>query len=158
MLLAWIPLVAGLSGTMATESRAELRALDRRVVASSATLSPAALPIGRRAAPADVGGPPAGVGDVCQPRVSVPGYEPRLSVRGKRTEFAAHLLDRANLEPLASISHFLVTTGLRLEFTLAALHRNPTMPSSGAGWGQVQLTLRWRIDALGKPSWARASP
>lgn len=159
MLLAWIPLVAGLAGTMATESRAELRSLDQRVVASSATLSPAALPIARRAAPADVGGPPACIGDVCQPRVSVPGYEPRLSIRGKRTELAAHLLDRANLEPLASISHFLVTTGLRLDLTLAALNRNnPTMPSSGAGWGQVQLTLRWRIDALGKPSWARASP
>jgi hypothetical protein len=93
------------------------------------------------------------VGDECQPRVAVPGYEPKLSIRGKRTELAAHLLDRAHLEPLASVSHFLVATGLRFDFTPAALDRST--PRAG-GWGHVQLSLRWRVDASLKPVWSAA--
>ena len=88
------------------------------------------------------------------PRVAVPGYEPRFSTRGKRTELAAQLLDRANLEPLASISRFMVVTGIRLNLTPAALDQS-ALTGRGAGKGHVQLTLRWRIDALGKPVWAR---
>lgn len=152
MSLTWIPVVASLAGTIAAGSGAELRP-SGRVVASSAALSPAGLPLVPRAAPAEVGSAPPCIGDVCQPRVSVPGYEPRVSMRGKRTELAAHLLDRSHLEPLASVSHFLVATGLRLDFTPAALDRNPAL-RNGVGWGHVQLMLRWRIDALGKPSWA----
>jgi hypothetical protein len=84
--------------------------------------------------------------------VAVPGYEPRLSPRGKRTELAAHLLDRANLEPLASISNFLVTTGLRFDLRPAALDQSTA--TNGSGGNRFQLMLRWRIDALGKPVWA----
>lgn len=152
MLVAWIPLVAVLAGSASSASVA-LRPIDRQVVASSAAAALARPPSAESAAPADVTGPPPCVGDVCQPRVALPGYEPRVSTRGKRTELAAHLLDRANLEPLASISHFLLVTGLRLDVTLAALDRS-RLTNGSAGWGHVQLMLRWRIDPVGKPVWA----
>ncbi|HSD19026.1 MAG TPA: hypothetical protein VLC54_03250 [Anaeromyxobacter sp.] len=152
MIVAWMSLVVVLAGSASSSSHG-LRSIDRRVVASSASVALAGPPFAARAVPADASVPPPCLGDVCQPRVAVPGYEPRLSTRGKRTELAAHLLDRANLEPLASISHFLVVTGLRLDVTPAALDRS-TLTNGSAGRGHVQLMLRWRIDAFGKPVWA----
>lgn len=151
MALAWMPLVAVLAGSAPTEG-AELLAIGRLAVASSAALE--AVP---RLAPAAKGdgdaGQPACVADVCQPRVSVPGYEPRLSIRGKRTELAAHLLDRANLQPLASLTHLLVVTGLRFDYTPAALDRSALATRAG-GWGSVGVTLRWRVDASLMPVWS----
>jgi hypothetical protein len=149
MPLVWMPLVAVLAGGVST-AKLEPRTIARPAVASLGALAGG----GRRVAPAakasDDGGPPPCVADVCQPRVAVPGYEPRLSARGKRTELAAHLLDRAGLEPLASISHFLVTTGLRFDYTPGALERD-TLSKGAGGWGHVQVTLRWRVDPLLKP-------
>jgi hypothetical protein len=153
MFVAWMSLVAVLAGSASSPSDA-LRSIDRRVVASSASVAAlAGPPFSARTARAEASAPPPCLGDVCQPRVAVPGYEPRLSTRGKRTELAAHLLDRANLEPLASVSHFLVVTGIRLDVTPAALDRS-TLTNGSAGRGHVQLMLRWRIDAFGKPVWA----
>jgi len=152
MLVAWMPLVAVLAGSAPSASVA-LRPIDRQVVASSAAATLAGLASVASAAPAGSSVPPPCVGDVCQPRVAVPGFEPRVSTGGKRTELAARLLDRANLEPLASVSHFLLVTGLRLEVKPSAL--DLSRPTNGsAGWGRAQLMLRWRIDPLGKPVWA----
>lgn len=151
MPLAWMPLVVVLAGSGST-ARPLLRLIDRPAMTSFAAFEAMRAPLATAAGAAD-GGAPACVGDVCQPRVAVPGYEPKLSSRGKRTELAAHLLDRAHLEPLASISHFLVATGLRFEFTPAALDRST--PRAG-GWGRAQLSLRWRVDASLHPVWSAA--
>jgi len=154
MPFAWMPVVAVLVGSGSTE-RPLLLALDRAAVSSSSSAAFAMrAPLATDVGTAD-GEAPACVGDVCQPRVAVPGYEPKLSTRGKRTELAAHLLDRARLEPLASISHFLVATGLRFEFTPAALDRST--PRAG-GWGRAQLSLRWRIDSSLRPVWSPQLP
>jgi hypothetical protein len=150
MLVAWLPLVAAVAGS--ASSAGVLHSIDRQVTASSTAEALTGALRGSRAPLPDASPPPC-IGDTCQPRVAVPGYEPRLSTRGKRTELAAHLLDRANLEPLASISHFLVVTGLRLDLTPAALDQSALTSGSG-GKGHVQLMLRWRIDAFGKPVWA----
>lgn len=89
------------------------------------------------------GAPPPCLGDVCQPRVSVPGYEPRYG-RSRRTELVALALERARLEPFATIGWALVTTGIRLDYTPAAFEG----PNSGArGWGVVFLRFRLRMDA-----------
>ncbi|WP_242344490.1 hypothetical protein [Anaeromyxobacter terrae] len=151
MALVWIPLVAVLAGSASSASSVALRPVERRVVAPSTAVQ---LTAGTSAnpAPADGALPPACVGDVCQPRVSVPGYEPRLSSRGRRTELAAHLLARAHIEPLASVAHFLAVTGIRLDFTPAVLDTG--LSRGPEGWGHAQLMLRWRIDAFGKPVWA----
>lgn len=154
MPVGWMLLVTVLAGSGPVARGAELRGIGRPSASSSAVL---VLPAPRLAPSraGDTDAAPPCVGDVCQPRVSVPGYEPRLSTRGKRTELAAHLLDRAHLEPLARISHFLVATGLRFDFTPAALERS-TLSRHAGGWGHVQLMLRWRIDAFGQPVWSVA--
>jgi hypothetical protein len=156
MPFAWMPVVAVLAGSGSTE-RPLLLAFDRPAASSfsSAAFEAMRAPLATDVGTAD-GEAPACVGDVCQPRVAVPGYEPKISSRGKRTELAAHLLDRARLEPLASISHFLVATGLRFEFTPAALDRST--PRVAGGWGRAQLSLRWRIDASLRPVWSPESP
>ncbi len=92
---------------------------------------------------ADEALPPPCLGDVCQPRVSVPGYEPRYG-RSRRTELVALALERARLEPFATIGWALVTTGIRLDYRPAAFEG----PNSGArGWGAVFLRFRLRMDA-----------
>jgi len=91
--------------------------------------------------------PPPCLGDLCQPRVSVPGYEPRYE-RPRRTEAVVLALERARLEPFATIGWALVTTGIRLDFTPAALG-GPG--SGGRGWGSVFLRIRLRMDAYNTP-------
>lgn len=89
------------------------------------------------------GVPPPCLGDVCQPRVSVPGHEPRYE-RPHRTEAVVLALERARLEPFATIGWALVTTGIRLEFSPAALGGQSP---GGRGWGAVFLRFRVRTDA-----------
>jgi hypothetical protein len=87
------------------------------------------------------------LGDVCQPRVAVPGFEPRYG-RARRSELLVLALTRARVEPLASIAWALTATGLRLDWTPAALDG----PSAGGhGWGSVFLRLRLRLDAENQP-------
>ncbi|WP_242394611.1 hypothetical protein [Anaeromyxobacter oryzisoli] len=94
--------------------------------------------------------PPACVADLCQPRVAVPGYDPRVTIVGRRTELAVKLLDRAHLEPFASFFWFLAATGLRLDYSPPSFDG----PNAGrAGWGHAQVLLRWRIDASSAPVW-----
>lgn len=95
---------------------------------------------------------PACSGDVCQPRVSVPGFDPQVSMRGRRTELALALLDRAHVEPLATVVWVMAATGLRLDYTPATFDRGVVSYGHG-GWGHLQVLVRWRIDALNTPVW-----
>jgi len=93
------------------------------------------------------GKPPPCLGDVCQPAVSVPGYEPRYG-RPHRSELFVALLTRAHIEPIATIAWALVATGLRFDYT-PVVFDGPN--SGGHGWGSVWLRLRLRLDAHGLP-------
>ncbi len=95
--------------------------------------------------------PPPCVADVCQPRVTVPGFDQRVSIRGKRTELAVKLLDRARIEPLATAVWLLAATGIRLDYTPPQLES--ALDSGHGGWGHVQLLVRWRVDAWNTPVW-----
>jgi hypothetical protein len=91
--------------------------------------------------------PPACLGDVCQPAVAIPGMEPIFG-RVHRTELVLALLDRANVEPLATITWALVATGVRFDYTPQALDARP----SSGGWGSVFVRLRLRLDADNVPT------
>jgi hypothetical protein len=96
------------------------------------------------AAPGDARpAPPPCTGDVCQPVVSVPGFEPRYG-RVHRSELFVAALERAHVEPLASLAWAFVSTGLRLDWTPRALD-GPNVDARG--WGSVMLRLRVRLDA-----------
>lgn len=101
------------------------------------------------ATPASAASAPACSGEVCQPRVAVPGFEPKLSTRGKRTELVVALLGRARVEPLASVMWALAATGLRVDFTPGSFDRG--LSSGRGGWGHLQVLLRWRLDADNEP-------
>lgn len=92
---------------------------------------------------------PACSGEVCQPRVAVPGFEPKLSTRGKRTELVVSLLGRARVEPLATVMWALAATGLRVDFTPGSFDRG--LSSGRGGWGHLQVLLRLRLDADNEP-------
>lgn len=89
----------------------------------------------------DPSSPPPCLGDVCQPRVSVPGYEPRYG-RLHRSELFVLALQRAHVEPIATLVWALVATGLRFDYT-PVVFDGPN--SGGHGWGSVFLRLRLRL-------------
>ena len=101
------------------------------------------------AAAPPAGQPPPCSGDVCQPRVSVPGYEPKLQMRGKRTELFLALLDRVHIEPVAALAWAVASTGVRLDYTPAAMN-GPNTYARG-GWGRFQVWLSFRLDAANSP-------
>jgi hypothetical protein len=103
-----------------------------------------ATPVGPRR---DRSRPPPCLGEVCQPRVSVPGFEPGYG-RAHRSELFVLALTRAHVEPLATIAWALTATGLRLDWTPVAFD-GPN--AGGHGWGSVFLRLRLRIDAENVP-------
>jgi hypothetical protein len=86
-------------------------------------------------------------GDVCQPVVVVPGYEPRYG-RVHRSEAFVALLTRARLEPIATIAWALVSTGVRFDYT-PVVFDGPN--SGGHGWGSVFLRVRLRLNAYNTP-------
>lgn len=92
-------------------------------------------------------GAPACSGDLCQPAVSVPGFEPRYG-RAHRSELVVALLTRARVEPLATVAWALVATGLRLDYTPVAFD-GPD--AGGHGWGSVFLRLRLRLSPSNVP-------
>lgn len=98
------------------------------------------------------GAPPPCADDLCQPRVAVPGYEPQFSIRGKRTELALRLLDRARFEPLASLVWAMAVTGVRLDYTPARFDTG-ALDTGRGGWGHFQVLVRWRLGADGAPIW-----
>jgi hypothetical protein len=101
------------------------------------------------AAPASSGPvtPPPCAGDVCQPRVSVPGLEPRFS-RPSRTELAVVYLERARLEPFATLGWLLLTTGLRFDYAPPEFDGASQTPTR---WGSVFLRVKFRVDADNLP-------
>ncbi len=98
------------------------------------------------------GAPPCS-GEVCQPRVAVPGYEPQYTIRGKRTELTLMVLDRLALEPLATVARFVARAGIRLDYTPRQLDLTEG-PGSRSGWGKAQVLVRWRLDAWNEPLFA----
>lgn len=103
--------------------------------------------VGQLGPPRGDAAPPACAGDVCQPAVAVPGFELRPG-RVHRSELFVLALDRAHVEPLASIAWALVSTGLRLDWTPAVLE-GPNVAAHG--WGTLELRLRFRLDATNHP-------
>ncbi len=95
--------------------------------------------------------PPPCAGEVCQPQVAVPGYQPRFSTRGVRTRLTLEALDALRLEPVATVAWWLAATGVRLDYTPAAL--DAAANGGGVGVAHFQVLLRWRIDAWGSPAW-----
>jgi hypothetical protein len=91
------------------------------------------------------GAPPC-LGDLCQPRVSVPGLELAYQ-RPSRTDLALSYLDRVRLEPLATIAWALLVTGLRVDYCPPSFDGAP----QAAGWGTVFVRLKFRVDADNKP-------
>ncbi|HEY6107180.1 MAG TPA: hypothetical protein VIV59_14440 [Anaeromyxobacteraceae bacterium] len=89
-------------------------------------------------------------GEVCQPQVAVPGYEPRFSTRGLRTRLTLEALDALRLEPVATVAWWLASTGVRLDYTPAAL--DAAANGGGVGVAHFQVLLRWRMDAWGSPA------
>jgi hypothetical protein len=84
---------------------------------------------------------PACLGDVCQPVVSVPGFEPRW--RKSRNELALGLLERADIQPISALAARIARSGIQLDFAPAALD------PSGArhGWGRLVVGYRWQLGA-----------
>ncbi len=91
--------------------------------------------------------PPPCLGEICQPRVAVPGFEPRYG-RAHRSELFVLALTRAHVEPIATIAWALAATGLRFDWTPVAFD-GPN--AGGHGWGSVFLRLRLRLDAENVP-------
>lgn len=91
--------------------------------------------------------PPPCAGDVCQPRVSVPGLEPKFT-RPSRTELAVVYLERARLEPFATLGWLLLTTGLRFDYSPPEFEGSSQTPTR---WGSVFLRVKFRVDADNVP-------
>lgn len=83
---------------------------------------------------------PACLGDVCQPVVSVPGFEPRW--RKGRNELALGLLERADIQPISGLAALIVRSGIQVEFSPAVVD-----PGTRHGWGRLVLGYRWRLGA-----------
>jgi hypothetical protein len=114
----------------------------------------AVLVLARGSARGEEVGAPACSGEVCQPIVTVPGFEPRYSSRGKRTELTLKLLEKARLEPFATAAFWFAASGLRLDYTPPQLSPG-SYPPGYSGWGRASIWLRWRIDAAGTPVFPR---
>jgi hypothetical protein len=98
--------------------------------------------------PLAAAGMPACFGEICQPRVSVPGFEPSIS-RAKRGELVLRILARSPVAPIASIAETIASSNLWLEFTPGPLQTGPQR--TGSGWGRVVVSLRWHLDAANAP-------
>lgn len=98
--------------------------------------------------PPSPGGGPICSGDVCAPAVAVPGFEPSYG-RAHRSEAVVALLTRANVEPLATMAWALVATGIRFDYAPPSFDGTNV---NARGWGSVMLRLRFRIDALNRPT------
>ncbi len=88
-------------------------------------------------------GAPACLGEVCQPRVAVPGHDPQF--RGGRTDVVLALLSRSPLRPMSKLARHVASSNVRVDFS-------PNLgQSSERGWGRLVVTLRWRLDAANMP-------
>jgi hypothetical protein len=101
-----------------------------------------------------VGGMPAGevrrrraapvcAGEVCQPRVAVPGHDPAF--RGGRTDVVLALLSRSPLRPVSQVARYVAGSNVRVDFSPGLGQSNER------GWGRLVVSLRWRLDASNTP-------
>ena len=127
----------------------ELR--DAALLAAERQVFPAPVARATGAREAD-GAPPPCLGDVCQPQVSVPGYDPQYSLVGARTRLTVQALDAVHFEPVATVVWWFAVTGVRLDYTPAALD---AALNGGVGVAHIQVLLRWRIDAFCGPAWMK---
>jgi hypothetical protein len=100
---------------------------------------------------------PACIGNTCQPRVSipVPGFEPRIDVRGKGAEFAASALERMDAGLLATGARWIAASGLRLE--VQPKRGDEYLPArSKLRARQATVMFSWRLDAWNGPLFALA--
>jgi hypothetical protein len=100
---------------------------------------------------------PACIGNTCQPRVSipVPGFEPRIDVRGKGAEFAASTLERMDAGVLATGARVIAVSGLRLE--VQPKRGDEYLPArSKLKARQATLMFSWRLDPWNGPLFATA--
>ena len=148
--------LAGLLALVAVSGPPSARAhwAELRLAASADGGARSALAFLRGSARREEAGAPACSGDVCQPIVTVPGFEPRYSPRGRRTELTLKLLEKARLEPLATAAFWFAASGLRLDYTPPQLSPG-SYPPGYAGWGRASVEVRWRIDASGVPVFPR---
>lgn len=93
---------------------------------------------------------PACRGEFCQPRVVIPGQEPRYDTRGKRTELALAALDRLQLGTVSTLARAANTVGLRVDYLPPQLD---TLSSGRGGFGKLAVGVRWRLDAFHGPVW-----
>ncbi len=100
-------------------------------------------------APAPGTGAPACVAEACQPRVAVPGHEPTVEIRGRRTELVLSLLSRLDFEPLTSIAWAIASSGVRLDYAPRSFAGESA--DARRGWGQLQVWLKFRLDAENAP-------
>ena len=96
---------------------------------------------------AEAAATPPCLGDVCQPRVSVPGLSAPI-LRPSRSELAAVYLERAHVEPLATVAWILLASGLRLDYGPPELQGPSQAPSR---WGTLFVRLKLRVDADNLP-------
>jgi hypothetical protein len=94
--------------------------------------------------------PPPCVADVCQARVEVPGLQVSFG-RPHRSELFVALLDRAGIEPFATIAWMFVATGFRLDWTPPTFDAGDPAGGRGPAWGSVFVRLRLRIDPMNHP-------
>ncbi len=103
----------------------------------------------RAQAPRETGNPPC-VGEVCQPRVAIPGHEPVFELRGGNGFFLL-AAERFQLGPIVPVARALTASGLRVEYR-APRTGLPGSPSGGRG--ALTVGFRWRLGAWNEPPWA----
>jgi hypothetical protein len=87
--------------------------------------------------------PPVCAGDVCQPRVAVPGLEPSFR-SGNRTDAVLAMLAGSPFHAVSKVAR--AVSNVRLDYSPA------NNVAGDRGWGKVVVSLRWRIDASGAPA------
>ncbi len=143
-LTAAVAIGAPSAGPIAELSRGSLRAPDLALHLVERGPRPEATLSLDGAAQRRAGGPICS-GDVCQPIVSVPGFDPGYAGRDRRSEMFVALLTRAHVEPVATMAWALLATGLRFDYSPPIFDGN----ARAHGWGSFMLRLRLRIDAQG---------
>jgi hypothetical protein len=103
----------------------------------------------RAEAPADSSNP-ACRAEFCQPRVAIPGNEPRFDSRGKRTEMALAAVDGLRLGVVSSAARAANAAGVRVDYLPSQLD---TLSAGRGGFGKLSVGVRWRLDAWSGPTW-----
>ena len=96
---------------------------------------------------------PACRAEFCQPRVSIPGNEPRFDSRGKRTEMALAAVDRLRLGAISTAARAANSAGVRIDYLPAQLD---SQSAGRGGFGKLSVGFRWRLDAWHGPTWLDA--